>query len=57
MRIGEGGGFRSVVRVEDGRGKNGLVILSGTELFRFPRVGGSLGVQLGLPNIFFRVVS
>jgi len=48
LRIGGGGGFRSVVWVEDGRCKNGQVVLSGTELFRFPRVGESLGVQLGV---------
>ena len=54
MRIGGCGGFRSIVREEDGRGKNGQVILPGTELFRFPRVGESLGVQLGVAEHFFQ---
>jgi len=44
MRIGGGAGFRGVVWVADGRSENGQVILSGTELFRFPRVGKSLGI-------------
>jgi len=34
--------------VEDGRGKSGHVILSGTELFCFPGVGESLGVEFGV---------
>jgi len=54
LRIGGGGGFWSEVQVEDGWGKNGQVILSGTELLRFTRVGESLGVQVGVAKHFFR---
>ena len=49
MRISRaGGGSRSVVRVEGGRGENRQVILVGTELLRFPRVWEVFGVHLGV---------
>ena len=54
MRIGGGGGLRSVVRGEDGRGENRQGILSGTELLGFPRVRESLGVHLGVAEHFFQ---
>ena len=52
MRTG-GGGSQSVVRLEDGRGKNGHSILVGTELLRLPRVWEGLGIQPGVAQQFF----
>ena len=40
--------------MEDGGGENGQVIMSGTELPRFPRVGESLGVQFGAAEHIFQ---
>ena len=37
-----------MVRMVGGRGKNGEVILTGTELFHFPTVWEGLGIQLGV---------
>ena len=47
MRIG-GGRSWCVVRVEGGRGKNGLLILIGMELLSFPQVWVGLGIQLSV---------
>jgi len=41
--------------VEGGRGTNGQVILVGTELFRFPRVWGGLGIQLVVAEHVFEL--
>ena len=43
-----------VVRVFGGRGKFRQVILAGVELLRFPGVGASLGVQLGVSKHFVK---
>jgi len=40
--------------VEDGRGEGGQVVLTGTKLFRFPGVGESLGVKLGVTEHFLQ---
>jgi len=48
------GGSRSVIRVEDGRGEGGQVVLAGTKLFRFPGVGKSLGVKLRVTEHFLQ---
>ena len=54
MHIGVGG-FWGVVWGEDGRGERGQVIFTGTEVFRFPRVGERLGIQLGVAEHFLEV--
>ena len=45
---------RSLVQVEDGRGKNGQVILTGAELFHFPGLGEGLGVELWVAKRFLK---
>ena len=44
--------FRFVVWVLGGRGKFRQVMLASAKLVRFPRVGESLGVQLGVAKHF-----